>query len=521
MKKQVRVILYIRVSTEDQKDGYSPAYQLEKLQRYCKDRDYEVIKIFEDDSSAKTFDRPQYQKMLHEIKAGKLKADWLLFIKWDRFSRNTEESYKMITTLERLGVQVQAIEQPLDLKVPENKIMLAVYLAFPEVENLRRGLNVTSGMRRAKKEGRWMATAPKGYKNVSDEKGKKSIVPSEDAPFIQWIFEELATGVHTVIDVLRLAHKKGFKCSRNNFWALIRNPVYCGKIFIAATEDDEEMLVPGQHEALISEELYFMVQDVLDGKKRNVPTKNTMKEELPLRGFLICRKCGSNLTGSASRGKLGGRYFYYHCKNGCNERFSAKEANKIFVKGLANLTVKQKAIDLYYLGVKKAFNLNQGDKSQQTATIKREMEAIHQRIEKARDMMLDDKIDASDYKEIKMSLQPQIEKLNRKLIGFTQVDGNYRGFIEEGFSFLRNMAEAFDNADLRAKQQFVGSVFPEKLIFENNQYRTPKMLRAFARILSIDGAFKRAKKRTEEIFIPQSALVIPLGFEPRTLTLKV
>ncbi|MBI2722217.1 MAG: recombinase zinc beta ribbon domain-containing protein [Bacteroidetes bacterium] len=281
------------------------------------------------------------------------------------------------------------------------------------------------------------------------------------------------------------------------------------------------MLVPGQHEALISEELYFMVQDVLDGKKRNVPTKNTMKEELPLRGFLICRKCGSNLTGSASRGKLGGRYFYYHCKNGCNERFSAKEANKIFVKGLANLTVKQKAIDLYYLGVKKAFNLNQGDKSQQTATIKREMEAIHQRIEKARDMMLDDKIDASDYKEIKMSLQPQIEKLNRKLIGFTQVDGNYRGFIEEGFSFLRNMAEAFDNADLRAKQQFVGSVFPEKLIFENNQYRTPKMLRAFARILSIDGAFKRAKKRTEEIFIPQSALVIPLGFEPRTLTLKV
>lgn len=40
-----------------------------------------------------------------------------------------------------------AIEQPLDLRVPENKMMLAFYLAAPEVANDRRALNVFQGMR--------------------------------------------------------------------------------------------------------------------------------------------------------------------------------------------------------------------------------------------------------------------------------------------------------------------------------------------------------------------------------------
>ena len=40
----------------------------------------------------------------------------------------------MIGLLAKLGVEPQAIEQPLDLSVPENKMMLAIYLATPEIE---------------------------------------------------------------------------------------------------------------------------------------------------------------------------------------------------------------------------------------------------------------------------------------------------------------------------------------------------------------------------------------------------
>ncbi len=78
----------------------------------------------------------------------------------------------MISTLRKLGVEPQAVEQPLDLAIPENKLMLAFYLAAPEVENDRRALNVTYGMRKARKEGRWMGKAPLGYANKITGDGK-------------------------------------------------------------------------------------------------------------------------------------------------------------------------------------------------------------------------------------------------------------------------------------------------------------------------------------------------------------
>ncbi|UPQ75714.1 hypothetical protein [Chryseobacterium nepalense] len=65
-----------------------------------------------------------------------------------------------------------AIEQPLDISITENKMMLAIYLAALEVENDRRALNTYYGMRRAKKEGRLMGRAPYGYVNKITEDGK-------------------------------------------------------------------------------------------------------------------------------------------------------------------------------------------------------------------------------------------------------------------------------------------------------------------------------------------------------------
>lgn len=80
----------------------------------------------------------------------------------------------MLSVLTRLGIEIQAIEQPLDLSIPENKMMLAIYLAAPEVENDRRALNTFYGMRKAKKEGRVMGQAPFGYSS-QNSKTKKLI----------------------------------------------------------------------------------------------------------------------------------------------------------------------------------------------------------------------------------------------------------------------------------------------------------------------------------------------------------
>lgn len=135
--------LYIRVSTDEQADkGYSQRDQEERLKKYCENNQIKVRKVIFEDHSAKTFNRPEWNLLLLDLKKKNGVVDFILFSKWDRFSRNAGDAYQMINMLRKLGVEPQAIEQPLDLAVPENKLMLAFYLAAPEVENDRRALNV-------------------------------------------------------------------------------------------------------------------------------------------------------------------------------------------------------------------------------------------------------------------------------------------------------------------------------------------------------------------------------------------
>ncbi|MBL7682918.1 MAG: recombinase family protein [Flavipsychrobacter sp.] len=131
-----KAILYIRVSTDEQAEkGYSLKHQEERLRTYCDQQNIIIAGIYKDDHSAKSFERPEFQKLLSNLKKNKGFANLLLFTKWDRFSRNAPDAYAMLNQLNKLSIEAQAIEQPLDLSVPENKIMLGLYLIAPEVEN--------------------------------------------------------------------------------------------------------------------------------------------------------------------------------------------------------------------------------------------------------------------------------------------------------------------------------------------------------------------------------------------------
>lgn len=299
--------------------------------------DITVRDVIYEDHSAKTFNRPKWKTLLLSLKKHKNKTDLVLFTKWDRFSRNAGDAYQMISLLRKLGVEPQAIEQPLDLSIPENKMMLAFYLAAPEVENDRRALNVFHGMRRAKKEGRYVSQAPIGYANRSKEDGSKYIAIKEpEASVMRWAFNEIAKGVFSTEDIHRMARKRGIKTGKHSFWLAVRNPLYCGKILVPQYKDEESYYAQGQHEPIISEDLFYRVQDVVNGRRKSIRPKAETIVELPLRGFLICPVCSKVLTGSKSKGR-NKYYAYYHCSKGCNHRFSAETVNDFIYKRIATI----------------------------------------------------------------------------------------------------------------------------------------------------------------------------------------
>ncbi|TDW97146.1 recombinase family protein [Dinghuibacter silviterrae] len=504
-----KAIIYVRVSTDEQSEkGYSLQHQEDRLRQYCQQQQIDIIGFYKEDHSAKTFERPAFNELLKFLKTKRGNVDLLLFLKWDRFSRNAADAYSMISQLTKLGVEPQAIEQPLDLNIPENKIMLAFYLAAPEVENDRRSLNVIAGMRRAMKDGRHVTMAPKGYKNARNEQNRPIIVPSKDAPMVKWVFEEVAKGVLSIKEVWRTARRKGLNVGRSNIWYLLRNPIYYGKILLPAYKDEETKIISGLHEPIISEDLFYEVQDVLDGKKRNPKPKYTAREELPLRGFLQCPRCGRALTGSPSRGN-GGTYFYYHCTNGCKERVKAEEVNKCFTKELARITIKDKYITLFEKAAEHYYHQNQERKSEKE--VQTEIDKHLQRIKKAQQLLLDGELSAAEYKEIKSQYEPEIAQLERKRQDIEQMDANLLEYVKGTADLLRNLLRYYNNATLPVKQKLIGSIYPKKLIYEKNEFRTTEVNEVIAAIRRLGAAEEKREKEKAPETGGQSEEVIRIG----------
>lgn len=491
--------LYVRVSTDEQADkGYSQRNQEEVLRKYCGINGITVKKVVYEDYSAKTFNRPAWQKLLIELKRYKSQTDYILFTKWDRFSRNAGDAYQMIGTLRKLGVEPQAIEQPLDLSVPENKMMLAFYLAAPEVENDRRALNVLHGMRRARKEGRYMGKAPVGYINKITEYGKKYIEPVEPAAsIIKWVFEEVATGHFAVEQIWKEALAKGLKCGRTPFWYALRNPAYCGKVLVSRYKNEETFFAPGQHEPIISEELFYEVQDVLDGKKRTYRTKLGAQEIFQLRGFLICPKCGKLLTASASKGRST-KYYYYHCHSSCGARFKSQSANELFAKELKKY-VPHPGIDTVYSAViSHSYLARTKNQRDDVRRIKIEMEKITEKLRNARELLMEDTLDALDYKEIKSGCERKLQVLESQLLDASAtVSYDIKPLVSKAVSVLCNLEQLYTRANVKGKREIVGSIFPEKLIFDGFQYRTVRLNEVAALIYRLGEGF--SKKETGEI----------------------
>ena len=511
-----RAIIYVRVSTDEQAEkGYSLTHQEERLRLYCQHQNIEVVGFYREDHSAKSFNRPAFTEMLAFLKKHRKAADLLLFLKWDRFSRNAGDAYGMINQLAKLGVEPQAIEQPLDLSVPENKIMLAFYLAAPEVENDRRSLNTIAGMRRALKEGRYVTVAPRGYKNTRDGANKPIIVPNKDGETVRWIFEMIATGVYSARDIWRQASKKGLKVGRNNLYYLLRNPIYMGKVFLPAYKDEDARLIKAIHEPLISEKLFYDVQDVLNGKRRTMPATCSAKEELPLRGFLQCPKCGNKLTGSGSSGN-GGKYFYYHCNSTCGIRFKAAAANSILVDELEKISANNESIVLFNEILKTQFKNSSAENSKGAKDNEALIAKHQQRIANAQQMMVDGEITPADYREIKGRYEPEIRALQQEKADAGELDKKLNEHLQGALQLLQNLRQYYVSATLQVKQKLIGSMFAENLVFENNQYRTITLNSTVELICRTGAALGEKRKGLTSEFRSQPYRVSPHGLEPWT-----
>lgn len=459
--------LYVRVSTDEQKrKGYSLPEQEDRLLKYCVYNNIEVKGIYREDFSAKNFNRPEWKKLIAVIRNKSKEDKNILFIKWDRFSRNIEYAYEMIGMLRKYKTTAMAIDQPIDFSVPESTVMLAVYLSVPEAENSRRAMNTANGIRRAKQMGRYPSKAPLGFINLTTVDGKKIIAPKQpEADIIRWAFHQLAKNVHRIEDVRKMADGRGLKCSRSHFFRLIRNPVYCGLIPIKLNSQENHM-VKGIHDPLISESLFYEVQRIITTGRKVTAKTDALKATFFLKGFMVCPLCRRKLLGSFSRGTTK-RYPYYHCYGRCKTRINAFLLNDRYRDKLQQLVLSGKAVDLFN-HILEDWNTNtqKAEYLQERNMVVRQLKEQETILSQGRKLFVAAILKLDDYTELKRECQVNSKCLKRELRNINVKLRNIDKQIQLRDTPFVNIFQGFPSLDTADRKHLANLIPPLKVDFQ-------------------------------------------------------
>jgi hypothetical protein len=117
----------------------------------------------------------------------------------------------------------------------------------------------------------------------------------------------MGTGNYHADDVLRtitalgLRTARGAMLPRQTWHAMLRNVIYAGWV------KSGDLLVRGVHPAIVSQELFDAVQEVLTGRSKTAQTRQVLNPEFPLRQIIRCAKCRKGLTAGVAKKKF--RYY--------------------------------------------------------------------------------------------------------------------------------------------------------------------------------------------------------------------
>lgn len=149
MEKQ-KVAIYARVSTSNK--GQDLDTQLLPLQRYCKERDREIVEIYTDIMSGSKESRPSLNQLLDDAQAHKF--DTVIVFRFDRISRSTKQLIDLLERFRKLNISFISINENIDTTTPAGSMMFTIIAAFAKFERDIISERVKFGIEKVKANGK-------------------------------------------------------------------------------------------------------------------------------------------------------------------------------------------------------------------------------------------------------------------------------------------------------------------------------------------------------------------------------
>jgi DNA invertase Pin-like site-specific DNA recombinase len=316
----MRCAIYTRKSSEEglEKAFNSLDAQREACAAFILSQRHEgwtvLPKMYDDGGfSGGTMDRPALKLLLGDIAAGKI--DVVVVYKIDRLTRSLFDFAKIVETFDARGVSFVSITQQFNTTTSMGRLTLNVLLSFAQFEREVAGERIRDKIAASKKKGMWMGGLPSlGY----DVQNRKLVVNDEEALAVLHIFRRYVelrsvSSLQAELDVAGIRSKRrkladgteygGQKLSRGALYLMLQNRIYRGEI------THKGNAYPGEHPAIVKDELWDEVQAVLTENRVNRASGSDAKHPSLLIGLAFDEN-GERLTPSHAV-KKGTRYRYY------------------------------------------------------------------------------------------------------------------------------------------------------------------------------------------------------------------
>ncbi len=298
MNKIIRVAIYIRVSSEEQKKhGFSIQNQKDRLLNYVKEHtNMQLVGIYADEgiSADKLKKRNEMNRLLDDCKLNKI--DLILFTKLDRWFRSVPKYYKIQEILDSCNVSWQAIEEDYETITANGKFKVNIMLSVAQQERDRCSERIKSVFEyKVKNKEPLSGNTCLGFK-VATVDGKKRIVHDEEKEeLVNDLIQYYMTYQNLVKTQKYILEKYNFDYCYDSLRHLLKNPLIYGHY--RGIDDFTQ--------GYITKKQFDDLQLMLKNNERN---KNDHNQVYLFSKLIICPHCGAKMIGQYASSNKVSRY---------------------------------------------------------------------------------------------------------------------------------------------------------------------------------------------------------------------
>jgi site-specific DNA recombinase len=377
--KTKKIGIYLRVSTEEAarlQDG-SLVSQRQRNLEYVESQNRktegwgQVVEVYCDEGlSAKDMKRPEFQRLMLDIKLGRI--DLVLATELSRLSRSIQDFCEVWALFKKHGVGMVTLREQFDTTTASGEMMIFNLINYAQYERKQTAERISANWAARAKRGLWNGgSIPFGFDRNPIKKGELIPHPTESTQ-IKEIFElflkvgsvrqtclELSkSGIFTKKYTNKHGIERGAKhITVMSLQRILTNRSYIGIREIGVSKGRTLTLTQASWKPLVSVELFNQVQERLALNKNKLKPREWKRYPFPLTELLVCGECGKHLGGKSGTSKTNGLHFYYghprqlnsdgvtHLKRCRVESVRVEKIEDVLLKSLKSLANDGKTLD--------------------------------------------------------------------------------------------------------------------------------------------------------------------------------